>query len=79
MTIGAGSSRKATSRSTGSASAARRANCKAAPLQRQLTHRFSPLPPEATERLSGATIDELDAIGEHLLGAELLDEALGAR
>ncbi len=52
---------------------------RAALLQRQLTHRFGPLPPEATERLSAATIDELDAIGERLLSAESLDEALGSR
>jgi Domain of unknown function (DUF4351) len=49
---------------------------RAALLQRQLTHRFGPLPPEATERLSTATIDELDAIGERLLTAQSLEEAL---
>jgi hypothetical protein len=48
-------------------------------LQRQLTRRFGPLPAEALERLSAATIDELDAIGERLLTAPSLDEALGAR
>jgi hypothetical protein len=52
---------------------------RAALLQRQLTHRFGPLPAEATERLSTATIDELDAIGERLLSAQSLDEALGLR
>ena len=46
-------------------------------LQRQLTRRFGPLPAAATERLSTATIDELDAIGDRLLTAQLLDEALG--
>jgi hypothetical protein len=46
-------------------------------LQRQLTLRFGPLPARATERLSAATIDELDAIGERLLAAQSLDEALG--
>ena len=48
-------------------------------LQRQLTRRFGPLPARATERLSTATIDELDAIGERLLSAQSLEEALGAR
>jgi hypothetical protein len=50
---------------------------RAALLQRQLTRRFGPLPVEATDRLSAATIDELDAIGERLLSAQSLDEALG--
>jgi Domain of unknown function (DUF4351) len=53
-----------------------RAEGRAALLQRLLTHRFGPLPPEATERLSTATIDELDAIGERLLTAQSLEEAL---
>ena len=52
---------------------------RAALLQRQLTRRFGPLPAEAAERLSAATIDELDAIGERLLGAQSLEEALGPR
>jgi hypothetical protein len=52
---------------------------RAALLQRLLLHRFGPLPAEATERLSTATIDELDAIGERLLSAQSLDEALGSR
>lgn len=46
-------------------------------LQRQLAHRFGPLPAEVSERLSTATIDELEAIGERLLSAQSLDEALG--
>jgi hypothetical protein len=46
-------------------------------LQRQLTRRFGPLPADTIERLSAATIDELDAIGERLLAAQSLDEALG--
>jgi hypothetical protein len=50
---------------------------RAALLQRLLTRRFGPLPAEATDRLSAATIDELDAIGERLLSAQSLDEALG--
>jgi hypothetical protein len=55
------------------------AHGRAALLQRQLTHRFGPLPPEVAERLSTATIDELDAIGERLLSAQSLDEALGPK
>ena len=49
---------------------------RAALLQRQLTLRFGPLPTAATDRLSAATIDELDAIGERLLTAQSLEEAL---
>jgi hypothetical protein len=48
-------------------------------LQRLLTRRFGPLPAEVTGRLSSATIDELDAIGERLLAAQSLEEALGPR
>ncbi len=54
-----------------------RAEGRAALLQRQLTSRFGPLPPEVAERLATATIDELDAIGERLLSAPSLEEALG--
>jgi hypothetical protein len=43
------------------------------------THIFGPLPADAVERLSAATIDELDAIGERLLAAQSLEEALGTR
>jgi hypothetical protein len=50
---------------------------RAALLQRQLTHRFGPLPAEATEHLSTATIAELDAVGERLLTAATLEGALG--
>lgn len=50
---------------------------RAALLQRQLARRFGPLPTAVTERLSTATIEELDAIGERLLGAQSLEEALG--
>jgi hypothetical protein len=46
-------------------------------LQRLLTRRFGALPPAAMERLSTATIDELDAIGERLLSAATLEDALG--
>jgi hypothetical protein len=52
---------------------------RAALLQRLLTRRFGPLPPEVAERLATATIDELDAIGERLLSAPSLEEALGSR
>jgi hypothetical protein len=51
---------------------------RAALLQRLLTQRFGPLPAEVHECLSAATIDELDAIGERLLNAQSLQEALGA-
>jgi hypothetical protein len=44
---------------------------------RLLTRRFGALPPDAAERLGAASIDELDAIGERLLTAQSLDEALG--
>jgi hypothetical protein len=50
---------------------------RAALVLRQLTRRFGPLPPGATERLGATSVDELDAIGERLLTAESLDEALG--
>ena len=52
---------------------------RAALLQRLLARRFGPLPADAVERLSVATIDELDAIGERLLTAQALEEALGPR
>jgi len=52
---------------------------RAALLHRQLTRRFGPLPADAVEWLSAATIDELDAIGERLLTARSLEEALGPR
>ena len=49
----------------------------AALVLRQLTRRFGAPPPAAAERLGAASIDELDAIGERLLTAQSLDEALG--
>ena len=52
---------------------------RAALLQRLLTRRFGALPAEVTGRLSAATIEELDAIGERLLSAQSLEEALGPR
>jgi hypothetical protein len=54
-----------------------RAEGRAALVLRQLTRRFGALPLAATERLGAASVDELDAIGERLLTAESLDEALG--
>jgi hypothetical protein len=44
---------------------------------RQLAVLFGPLPPDAAARVSASSSDELDAIGERLLTAESLDEALG--
>jgi flagellar biosynthesis/type III secretory pathway protein FliH len=46
-------------------------------LTRLLAHRFGPLPPTVHERLASASIEELDAIGERLLTAPNLPEALG--
>jgi hypothetical protein len=44
---------------------------------RQLTLRFGPLPSDVLSRISAASIEELDAIGERLLTAQSLQEALG--
>jgi hypothetical protein len=52
---------------------------RAALLERQLTRRFGSLSAETIERLRAATIEELDAIGERLLSAESLAEAVGVR
>jgi hypothetical protein len=46
-------------------------------LVRQLTQRFGAVSDEALARISSASIDELDAIGERLLAAESVEEALG--
>jgi hypothetical protein len=46
-------------------------------VSRLLARRFGALPAAAAERLSAASAAELDAIGERLLTAESLDEALG--
>jgi Domain of unknown function (DUF4351) len=46
---------------------------------RQLSLRFGALPETAQESLRGASIEELDRIGEQLLTASTLDEALAAR
>jgi hypothetical protein len=45
-------------------------------LARLLVYRFGPLPSIASERLAAASVDELDAIGERLLTARNLQEAL---
>jgi hypothetical protein len=52
---------------------------RAALLQRQLALRFGPLTTTTLEHLFAASIDELDAIGERLLSARSLEEALGSR
>lgn len=43
----------------------------------QLTRRFGALPAAAIARLAAVSIDDLDAIGERLLSASSLAEALG--
>jgi hypothetical protein len=42
-----------------------------------LAHHFGPLPNVAIERVAAASADELDAVGERLLTAQNLPEALG--
>jgi uncharacterized protein DUF4351 len=46
---------------------------------RQLTLRFGALTQQVETRITGASIAELDGIGERLLTAQTLDEALGRR
>jgi hypothetical protein len=46
-------------------------------LTRLLTRRFGALPPDAAARIAAAASDELDAIGDRLLTAQSLEEALG--
>ena len=53
-----------------------KAEGRAALLTRQLTLRFGPLPADAVATLGAASIKKLDAIGERLLGAKTLGEAL---
>ncbi len=48
-------------------------------LTRQLTLRFGPLTPDAMARISAASIAELDAIGERVLTAQTLEDAIGPR
>ena len=46
-------------------------------VRRQLMLRFGPLPAEVETQIATASISELDAIGERLLRAPTLQEALG--
>jgi hypothetical protein len=52
---------------------------RAALVVRQLTLRFGPLGNDVQARISAASIEDLDAIGERLLTAQSLREALGLR
>jgi Domain of unknown function (DUF4351) len=45
---------------------------------KQLTFRFGPLPDEVQAALAQSSIAELDAIGERLLTAQTLQDALGS-
>jgi hypothetical protein len=51
---------------------------RAALIVRLLTRRFGALPPQVEARIADASIAQLDEIGERLLSAQTLDEALGA-
>ena len=50
---------------------------RAALVARQLSLRFGSLPSRIEARIAEASIEELDGIGERLLTAQTLDEALG--
>jgi flagellar biosynthesis/type III secretory pathway protein FliH len=50
---------------------------RAALVTRQLEKRFGLLTPQARQRIETATIADLDAIGERLLTANTLDDAVG--
>lgn len=50
---------------------------RAALVIRQLVSRFGPLPQQAEARIAQASVEELDKMGERLLTAQTLDEALG--
>lgn len=52
---------------------------RAALVIRQLTLRFGPLAEGVEARIAQASIEQLDAIGERLLSAQTLDEAIGSR
>ena len=56
-----------------------RAEGRAALVSRLLELRFGPLTQQAEARIAEASVDELDEIGERLLTAQTLDEALGPR
>jgi len=51
---------------------------RAAMITKQLTLRFGPLTPEVEARIAAASIAELDGIGERLLAAQTLHDALGS-
>ncbi|HEU4616858.1 MAG TPA: DUF4351 domain-containing protein [Gammaproteobacteria bacterium] len=55
-----------------------RAEGRAELIRRLLTLRFGALTREASARIATASIEELDAIGERLLSARTLEQALGA-
>jgi hypothetical protein len=50
---------------------------RAALILKQLTLRFGSLPQQVETRIAEASIEQLDRIGERLLTAQSLDEALG--
>ncbi len=52
---------------------------RAALVIRLLGLRFGPLTDEVQNRIAAASLDELDMIGERLLTASTLTEALGSR
>jgi hypothetical protein len=56
-----------------------RAEGRAALIAKQLASRFGPLTRQVETRIAEASIAELDEIGERLLTAKTLDEALGLR
>jgi hypothetical protein len=56
-----------------------RAEGRAALVMRQLALRFGPLTQQAETRIAEASIEELDEIGERLLTAQTLDEAIRSR
>jgi hypothetical protein len=52
---------------------------RAALVSRLLALRFGPLAQQVETRIAEASVEELDEIGERLLTAQSLDEAIGAR
>ena len=54
-----------------------RAEGRAAMVAKLLALRFGPLTQQAETRIAAASIEELDAIGDRLLTAQTLNEALG--
>src|SRR5690606_5422814 len=53
-----------------------RAEGRAALIEKLLTARFGPLPESVKARIAAASIEELDAVGERLLYAKTLNEAV---